>query len=421
MVRLRGEGVQPVGVSVRKPRKREEASRRLQEMISGQRLWGQRLMGERELAGELGVGRQTVRAVLDDLAALGVVERRQGSGTYVAEREVPGRRPSTAEIAIIADAEYHREAGWVYKGEMMRAMLGWGRRLKVRCTVFSLADEEARDRVWDAKHMGRYSGYVVVQRDDHTLLSHLVRLRRGPVALLDHTVRDLPVVGVVNGDMEGGRATTRHLLALGHTRIGFIDCYNSPLNNPQRIAGYSAALFEKGLEYDEDLVVAQPRAASAMSDPDFEKFSEDAVGRLLRLADPPTAIFAFNDTRALPVVAALGRRGLVVGENYCLAGYGDSAIRRGVCDWLTSCRIYPRMMGREALKAVLAGGELREGRTIIVPDRLQIRRSTCPPRPCGFGGLGPPAQPEAAPLQRDSDPRPPANGGRDDRNLDEGR
>ncbi|MHC4917486.1 MAG: GntR family transcriptional regulator, partial [Planctomycetota bacterium] len=206
---------------VAKPQKRIAACQRLREMISEENLWGQRLMGERELAAALGVGRQTVRAALGDLEAVGLIERRQGSGTYVSERGEARKRASVARIAMIADEAFHDHDGWVYKGEMMRAVLGWSRRLKARCTVLTLDDDEARDRVWDAKYMSQFNGYISVQNDDRTLLSHLVRLRRGPVSLVDHTVRDLPVIGVVNGDMEGGRATTRHLIALGHTRIGF--------------------------------------------------------------------------------------------------------------------------------------------------------------------------------------------------------
>ena len=50
------------------------------------------------------------------------------------------------------------------------------------------------------------------------------------------------------GGFESARATTRHLLALGHRRIAFVDCFNSALYNPERIAGYRAALARKGVE-----------------------------------------------------------------------------------------------------------------------------------------------------------------------------
>jgi DNA-binding FadR family transcriptional regulator len=45
---------------------------------------GLKLPGERELSERYGVGRQHIRRVLTRLADEGVVERRQGSGTYAA-------------------------------------------------------------------------------------------------------------------------------------------------------------------------------------------------------------------------------------------------------------------------------------------------------------------------------------------------
>lgn len=46
---------------------------------------GDRLPPERELAGQVGVSRPSVRAGLQALAAMGVVETRHGSGTYISE------------------------------------------------------------------------------------------------------------------------------------------------------------------------------------------------------------------------------------------------------------------------------------------------------------------------------------------------
>jgi GntR family transcriptional repressor for pyruvate dehydrogenase complex len=52
---------------------------------SGEYTPGDRLPAERSLAGEIGVSRPSVRAGLQSLAAMGVVEIRHGSGNYVSE------------------------------------------------------------------------------------------------------------------------------------------------------------------------------------------------------------------------------------------------------------------------------------------------------------------------------------------------
>ncbi len=51
---------------------------------------GDRLPAERDLATHIGVSRPTVRAGLRALAAMGVVQSRHGSGTFIP----PGRRRS---------------------------------------------------------------------------------------------------------------------------------------------------------------------------------------------------------------------------------------------------------------------------------------------------------------------------------------
>lgn len=66
---------------------RELLRGRLRELVSDSRA-GTRLPGERELAAEWGVARMTLRAAVDSLVAEGLLERRHGSGTFVAFRPV---------------------------------------------------------------------------------------------------------------------------------------------------------------------------------------------------------------------------------------------------------------------------------------------------------------------------------------------
>ena len=66
----------------------EEVASRLREMIhSGQLASGDRLPPERDLAKHLGVSRPTLRAGIRSLTAVGILQSRQGAGTFVAEAE----------------------------------------------------------------------------------------------------------------------------------------------------------------------------------------------------------------------------------------------------------------------------------------------------------------------------------------------
>ncbi|MHC4917424.1 MAG: GntR family transcriptional regulator, partial [Planctomycetota bacterium] len=164
-----------------KPQKRMSARKRIEELIRDGALWGQRLMPERELAAELGVGRKTLRGALAELEADGMVERRQGAGTFVAAEHARARRSGTARIALITARHYDRAAGWDYLGEMVRALKSYAPRMRAECTTLCLADAEERARVRDAKYMRDFTAFVSVQEDAPDLLGCLVGLRRGPV------------------------------------------------------------------------------------------------------------------------------------------------------------------------------------------------------------------------------------------------
>lgn len=57
----------------------------LEQLAAGALVPGERLPPERELAASYGVGRNSVREAIRELEMLGVVETRQGDGTYVTE------------------------------------------------------------------------------------------------------------------------------------------------------------------------------------------------------------------------------------------------------------------------------------------------------------------------------------------------
>jgi DNA-binding LacI/PurR family transcriptional regulator len=358
-----------------KPHRRMQARDRVEAMIRGRRLWGQRLMSEREMARELGVCRYTLQGALAELEAAGIVERRHGSGTFAAKTPAAAGRRGTVRLAVIVEHRADARLGWDYRGEMVEGIAVHAAKLRASQRVLSLDVPEERELIWDSRRMREFGGFISIAADDRKLICHLLALRRGPVVLVDHHIRDLPIVSVVDGSLEGARAVTRHLLALGHRRIAFLNCWNSDAVNPEKFAGYRAALADREIAFDPELVAAPGEPETVES---TAIFAREATKRLLSLSNPPTAIFGFNDMRVLPVLEELEARGRAVGRDFSVAGFGDSAMRRGLCDWLTSCRIYPRKMGQEAVRAALDRGARSEGRTIIVPDRLYVRRSTGP-------------------------------------------
>jgi len=65
----------------------ELARKLLEYLLSGDVAPGQRLPGERALSEALGVGRAALREAIKSLSLLGVLEQRQGDGTYLSKRQ----------------------------------------------------------------------------------------------------------------------------------------------------------------------------------------------------------------------------------------------------------------------------------------------------------------------------------------------
>ncbi|WP_220038398.1 LacI family DNA-binding transcriptional regulator [Curtobacterium sp. MCLR17_042] len=177
---------------------------------------------------------------------------------------------------------------------------------------------------------------------------------------------------VVGDDVEGGRMATEHLLALGHRRIGVIAGPRHASTAVERVAGFRLAHEQRDLAVDDALVVHS----------DFE-VEGGVVGAhtLLSLSDPPTAIFAVNDTAAIGVMGAARQRGLRVPDDLSIVGYNDISVVAQLPTPMTTVHSPTALMGTVAVERLLAaiGDGALQGATL--PVSLVVRSSTG--RPAG--------------------------------------
>lgn len=137
-----------------------------------------------------------------------------------------------------------------------------------------------------------------------------------PVVLVDAPARGVP--HTVVDDVRGGMMATAHLIGLGHHRIGFIgDAGGSGLgfsSTSDRLRGYRRALSQAGLAADPQLARRVRHESAAAG---------QMALRLLRLPEPPTAIFAASDVQAMGVLSAAGAAGLPVPRSLSVIGFDD--------------------------------------------------------------------------------------------------
>ncbi|MBB3999494.1 LacI family DNA-binding transcriptional regulator [Aureimonas pseudogalii] len=198
----------------------------------------------------------------------------------------------------------------------------------------------------------------------------LLQARGLAVAVLQEQSPD-PAISSISVDLEaGGHLATRHLVALGHRRIGHVTERLRPAaNGMSRIDGYRRALAEAGLAFDPALVVVTENSMAG---------GATGAERLLATeGEPATAAFVYNDQLAVGALARLRERGLLVPRDFAVVGFDGLAVGGFTAPPLTSVDSPRGTLGRLAaevlIRAIEAGSPMAE--THRLPVRLLVRGS----------------------------------------------
>jgi LacI family transcriptional regulator len=128
----------------------------------------------------------------------------------------------------------------------------------------------------------------------------------------EHPRIDAQVVCV--DDVAGTAVATRHLLDLGHRRIGYIGGDETLSTGRARLEGFRSAFSERGLFPDPDLIcLGRPRP----------EFGTTSVARLLAGRPAPTALVLGSSNLMVGVIQALHETMLDVPRDLSMIGYGD--------------------------------------------------------------------------------------------------
>ena len=178
-------------------------------------------------------------------------------------------------------------------------------------------------------------------------------------------------VGVDN--ILGGFLAVEHLIRLGHQRIGMIGGSSESSVGLERLEGGKNALVAYNLDQRDDYFF----------EGDFLKESGYQGGkRFLKMAEPPTAIFATNDYMALGAYQAIVEEGLRIPEDIALIGFNDIEFTAMKGIELTTIGQKKYEMGALAVKILvekIEGGESEPStKEILLKPELIIRKT------CGF-------------------------------------
>ncbi|GLI01009.1 LacI family DNA-binding transcriptional regulator [Phytohabitans aurantiacus] len=194
-----------------------------------------------------------------------------------------------------------------------------------------------------------------------------------PYVVFDPTVElpdGVPFVGATN--WTGGRSATRHLVQLGHRRIGMIAGPDRILCCRARLDGFRAAIDGAGLAVDADLIV---RAGLTQDE------GRAAARALLTRPRRPTAIFASNDLQAFGVYQAARELGLRIPEDLSVVGFDDLPLAALVDPPLTTVHqpLTEMAVAATELALALGRGEKAPPAGLELATTLTVRQSTAPP------------------------------------------
>ncbi|NUS13312.1 MAG: LacI family DNA-binding transcriptional regulator [Streptomyces sp.] len=324
-----------------------------------------------EIARAAGVSAPTVSKVLNGRGDVAPATRSRVEDLL--RRHGYQRRRGSMQPAPLLDLVFHElDSSWAM--EVIRGVERVAGQESLSVVLSESAGRLSPGQTWvDGVLARRPTGVILVLSGlDPAQRSQLIS-RDIPFVVLDPAGdpgEDVPAIGATN--WQGGLAATRHLLDLGHTRIGVLGGPAGMMCSRARIDGYRAALETAGVRFDPDLVVAG----------NFHYEAGYAAGlELLRRPDRPTAIFTGNDLQALGLYEAARELGLSIPRDLSVVGFDDLPLATWISPPLTTVRQPLTEMAEAAARLVLDLSRGREPSTLRVDlaTRLVERSSTAAP------------------------------------------
>lgn len=240
-------------------------------------------------------------------------------------------------------------------------------------TLFATSnnDLDEEKRVIEMFRSRQVDGMLIYPRS-HRELEHIRRLRRAnyPVVLLVGDP-DAGIDAVCIDERRGAHRAVRHLIDIGHSRIGIIDTSNAKGNLEKR-DGYEQAHKEAGLMVDGDLL-ADPMGNTVIR-------GYWAMDRLMSMPVRPTAVFAANDSLAIGALRWTQKNNLRVPKDVAIIGFDNIEFAEHAATPISSVKYEVDMVTELAVERLLqliaAPDGLPEPRVTMIDPELIVRDST---------------------------------------------
>ena len=348
----------------------------VEDIIAGAYSKTGKLPSEGTLSESFGVSRMTLRWALDELRRQGLIEKRNGSGSFLTKR---GLRRSGLIGLVIPDYE-----AYSFFTEIKKEVERHARLLGYRVSLVSTRENGHEAIVCDIRHKVRklaaeraegviFRPFVPEELiDANKEIVSILHNAEIPVSLIDSDITRPPARSdcdlVTVNNIGAGRQIAGHLHECGYSRIAFLMQNNSPYANANwrnRLFGLAGELALMGCE-------------ESVRRLDFSPDDESAVASLMRSRKRPDAIVCGNDEHAARLVKTLVSLGRRIPGDVAVVGFDDMEIARSTTPPLTTVSQPVRKLAATAFKSLLARIRYpnNDPREILLDARLVVRRST---------------------------------------------
>ncbi len=244
-----------------------------------------------------------------------------------------------------------------------------------RLVVFATHEDEKLERLWLRRMLDQSTdGVLLLLPYERVGIANALLEQQVPfVAIGDRNEPTTAFPTIGSTIWLGGYTATEYLISLGHRRIAIITGPLHLTTSRARLAGYREALERSGIPVDPALIC------------EGNYFLGDGYQQtctLLKLPEPPTAIFAGNDAQATGVYQALYQQDIKIPEAVSVIGFDDVMYTAQMSPPLTTIHQPLVEMGKMATNMLLRliSGFPLDSNHVELSTSLVIRQSCAAPR-----------------------------------------
>lgn len=229
-------------------------------------------------------------------------------------------------------------------------------------------EQEELETVTRLVRSGRVDGLLLLYSRASDPVIHLLRKEKVPFVLLGRSLDYEDVPSVDNDNVQAAYDATKHLIAQGQRRIGFVSGPTKLAMTQDRMAGYTKALSEAGLPFKEGWVVEGEFLLES---------GYRAMASIMSQPEPPTALVIIDDVVAFGVLKGLTELGYRIPQDVAIVSFNNIALTELTMPPITSVDVGTYQLGYTASQMVLRMIQQVEiTARQIIPHRLVVRESS---------------------------------------------